>query len=66
MVDTNALKKKLSALKAEHRKLDETIDELLEFGPYNQLEVQRLKRRKLALKDEIIQIDNQLLPDIIA
>jgi len=66
MVDTNALKKKLSALKAEHRQLDETIDELLEFGPYNQLEVQRLKRRKLALKDEIIQIDNQLLPDIIA
>ncbi|MEE8351454.1 MAG: DUF465 domain-containing protein [Rhodospirillales bacterium] len=66
MVDTNALKKKLSALKAEHRQLDETITELLEFGPYNQLEVQRLKRRKLALKDEIIQIDNQLLPDIIA
>ena len=66
MDDTEALKKKLSALRAEHRRLDEEIAELMEFGPYNQLQIQRLKRRKLALKDEIILIENQLLPDIIA
>jgi len=66
MDDTNALKQKLSALKVEHRQLDEKIAGLMDFGPYNQLEVQRLKRRKLALKDEIIRIDNRLLPDIIA
>ena len=66
MDDTKTLKKKLSTLKAEHRQLDEEIAELVEFGPYDQLKIQRLKRRKLALKDEIIQIEDQLLPDIIA
>jgi len=66
MDDTNALNKRLSALKAEHRQLDEKIAGLMDFGPYPQLEVQRLKRRKLALKDEIIRIDDRLLPDIIA
>lgn len=66
MDDTEALKKKLSTLMAEHRQMDEEIAELIEFGPFDQLAVQRLKRRKLALKDEIIQIKNRLLPDIIA
>lgn len=66
MDDTNALKKELSALKAEHRQLDEKIAKLMDFWSYNQLEVQRLKRRKLALKDGITRIQDRLLPDIIA
>jgi hypothetical protein len=66
MTDIEALKKKLSDLKTEHRQLDEEISNLMEARPGDQLEIQRLKKRKLALKDEIIQVKNRLLPDIIA
>lgn len=63
---TKALRKKLSELKAEHRQLDDEIAGLSEDRPFDQLEIQRLKKRKLALKDEILQVENRLLPDIIA
>ena len=66
MDETEALRKKLSDLKAEHRQLDHEISCLLESGNVDQLEIQRLKKRKLSLKDEILQVKNQLLPDIIA
>jgi hypothetical protein len=66
MTDIEALKKKLEDLKKEHRNLDEEITGLMEARPVDQLEIQRLKKRKLALKDEIIQVENRLLPDIIA
>ncbi len=66
MNDTEALKKKLEDLKKKHRQLDGKISSLMETRPLDQLEIQRLKKRKLALKDEIIQVKNQLLPDIIA
>ncbi len=66
MTDIEALKKKLENLKKEHRNLDEEITGLMEAWPVDQLEIQRLKKRKLALKDEIIQVENRLLPDIIA
>lgn len=66
MNDIEALQKKLSDLKTKHRKLDDEISNLLGTPPVDQLEIQRLKKRKLALKDEIIQVENQLLPDIIA
>ncbi len=66
MNDTKALKKKLEDLKKKHRQLDGKISSLLETRPIDQLEIQRLKKRKLALKDEIIQVENRLLPDIIA
>ncbi len=66
MTDIEALKKKLEDLKKEHRNLDEEITGLMEAWPVDQLEIQRLKKRKLALKDEIIQVENRLLPDIIA
>lgn len=51
---------------AEHRDLDEVIIRLTEDGAYNQVQVQRLKKRKLILKDEITELENRLLPDIIA
>ncbi len=66
MDETEALRNKLSDLKAEHRQLDDEISGLLESVNVDQLEIQRLKKRKLSLKDEILQVENQLLPDIIA
>ena len=66
MDESEPLRKKLSALKAEHRQLDDEISGLLGSGNVDQLEIKRLKKRKLSLKDEILQVENQLLPDIIA
>ena len=66
MNDKDDLIKKLSDLTSLHRHLDDEISERLKTPPFDQLEIQRLKKRKLALKDEIIGIKNQLLPDIIA
>lgn len=56
----------LARLKAEHRGLDEAIDALLTSRKSDYLELQRLKKRKLAIKDRIICLQNRLLPDIIA
>lgn len=50
----------------EHRDLDDVIARILESSPFDQLQIQRLKKRKLGLKDEIIKLENLLLPDIIA
>jgi hypothetical protein len=66
MDDTETLKRKLAELQSEHRDLDDVIAHLVENAPFDQLQVQRLKKRKLALKDEINRVENQLLPDIIA
>jgi len=65
-LDVEALKVKLTALKSEHRDLDEVIARLAERAPFDQLQLQRLKKRKLLLKDQISQIESELLPDIIA
>jgi len=65
-LDTEALKAKLAALKIEHRELDDVITRLAERAPVDQLELQRLKKRKLLLKDQITKIESELLPDIIA
>lgn len=61
-----ALKIELATISTEHRKLDSEIRHMTEAGDYDQLEIQRLKRKKLLLKDEIIVIEGKLLPDIIA
>ena len=66
MNDIKALRKKLLELKVEYRQLDDEIAGLSEDRPFNQLGIQRLKKRKLALKDEILQVETRLLPDIIA
>ena len=65
-LDIEALKAKLAALKNEHRDLDEVIARLAARAPINQLELRRLKKRKLLLKDQITKIESELLPDIIA
>jgi hypothetical protein len=65
-LDGEATKAKLEALKSEHRDLDEVIDRLIEKAPFDQLQLQRLKKRKLGLKDQIARLESQLIPDIIA
>jgi hypothetical protein len=66
MDDLAELKRQLEELRTEHRDLDDVIRRLSEGGPFDQLQMQRLKKRKLVLKDQIAQIESKLLPDIIA
>jgi len=64
--DLEDARHRLAALKSEHRELDETIARAVSEPPFDQIRLQRLKKRKLALKDEIAGIENMLIPDIIA
>ena len=60
------LAQRLDALRLEHRDLDDAINALL-INPYvDQLQMQRLKRRKLQLKDAISRIESELIPDLNA
>lgn len=65
-LDVEALKAKLAALKTEHRDLDDVIARLAVDRPFDQLQLQRLKKRKLLLRDQISKLESELLPDIIA
>ncbi len=56
----------LHQLESEHRDLDDVIERLGDDKPFDQLKLQRLKKRKLALKDDIAKLRSQTLPDIIA
>ena len=60
------LKAKLQVLYLEHRDLDDAIAALMKDGMFDQLQIQRLKRKKLKLKDQITHIQSLLIPDIIA
>ena len=60
------LKIQLAVFKSEHRDLDDAIGALVEKGTADQLTLQRLKKRKLALKDKISRLEDRLTPDIIA
>ncbi|PPR14632.1 MAG: hypothetical protein CFH42_00391 [Alphaproteobacteria bacterium MarineAlpha12_Bin1] len=71
MTTENPLSKKeilqrLRELKSEHRDLDDVILQITEQVPFDQIQIQRLKKRKLILKDEISRLEDTLLPDIIA
>jgi len=66
MPDIEKLQEQLAGLKTEHRDLDDVIQHLTERGPYDPLQIQRLKKRKLVLKDQIARLESKLLPDIIA
>ena len=56
----------LHQLESEHRDLDDVIERLGDDKPFDQLKLQRLKKRKLVLKDEIAKLRSRILPDIIA
>ena len=65
-VTEDEMRKRLTALKVEHRDLDAAIDALSGAGITDQLQIARLKKRKLRLKDQISMIEDHLIPDIIA
>ncbi len=60
------IKAKLTELETEHRDLDVAIESLVSQPGFDQIRVQRMKKRKLAVRDEMSVLQNQLLPDIIA
>ncbi len=64
--DESELRAQLAQLRQEHRDLDAAIEALHNSPGSDLLQVQRLKKRKLHLRDRIIQIEDQLTPDIIA
>jgi hypothetical protein len=65
-VTEEEMRKRLELLKVEHRDLDAAIDALRSAGISDQLQLARLKKRKLKLKDQISMIEDYLIPDIIA
>lgn len=66
MIDEEELREKLAELKSEHHDLDDVIERLAAHQPVDLLQIQRLKKRKLLLKDMIAKLESDLLPDIIA
>jgi len=64
--EEQGLRTTLAALIEEHRDLDAAITAMTEQGGRDQLQLTRLKKRKLQLKDQIARIEDQLLPNIIA
>lgn len=66
MEDQQALRRRLSELESEHRDLDDIIARIAETAPFDQLQIQRFKKRKLLLKDQIAYVKSKLVPDIIA
>jgi hypothetical protein len=65
-VNEEELRKRLDLLRTEHRDLDAAIDALTGAGSTDQLQIARLKKRKLKLKDQIAMVEDYLIPDIIA
>jgi hypothetical protein len=57
---------RLDTLRAAHRALDQRILQLIEQGAVDEVELQRLKKQKLALKDRIAHLESDRIPDIIA
>ncbi|MFD1341696.1 YdcH family protein [Litorisediminicola beolgyonensis] len=66
MKTDEVLRVELEVFRREHRDLDEAIRALQATGTFDQLTLQRLKKKKLQLKDRISLIEDRLLPDIIA
>ncbi len=60
------LRTRLGVLRQEHRDLDDAIHALQESARSDALTLRRLKKQKLALKDQIVKIEDRLIPDIIA
>ena len=66
MNETDDLSKRLARIKSEHRKVDEEITLLSSSPAGDQIHLQRLKKKKLSLRDEISKIEASMVPDIIA
>jgi hypothetical protein len=66
MDDQGEIRRRLEELRIEHRDLDAVIARVAETAPFDQIQLQRLKKRKLILRDRIARLESKLLPDIIA
>ena len=66
MIQTDKLMQKLKEYEQEHRDLDQILIQLQDKHTVDFLQIQRLKKRKLVLKDKIIDLRNKIEPDIIA
>jgi len=66
LTDRDSLLRKLHELRSEHRDLDTVIARLVDQTAVDQIHLQRLKKRKLMLKDEIAWLESRLIPDDIA
>lgn len=66
MGEQERIRQQLAALRTEHRALDDEIARMVETVPSDQIQLQRLKKRKLLLKDMIVRLESRLVPDIIA
>jgi hypothetical protein len=66
MRDAETLKRRIAELQIEHRTLDRTIAALTEAAPDDELQLRRLKKRKLQIKDSIVLLQMQLTPDMPA
>lgn len=66
MAEDDPRAQRLTELRDEHRKLDTVIAGQTTNGTMDQIEIQRLKKRKLQIKDEIARLESSILPDIIA
>jgi hypothetical protein len=64
--DQETIKHRLAELETEHRDLDDVIAQITDGILFDQIQVQRLKKRKLLLKDEILRLRSRLIPDSIA
>ncbi|MBU3886970.1 MULTISPECIES: YdcH family protein [Methylosinus] len=64
--ERSSIRVEVERLRLEHRDLEDAIDALLTVGAVDQLQIQRLKKRKLLLRDRIAFLEDQLTPDIIA
>lgn len=66
LADEEEIRARLAQKQEEHRDLDMVVARLLDTPPIDELQVRRLKKRKLVLKDEIAKLEAMLIPDIIA
>ena len=64
--EQNKIKAKINELRKLHSKLDIEISKIVKVIPVDQVMLQRIKKKKLKLKDEISKLSSQILPDIIA
>jgi len=64
--ERQAILQHIERLREEHRDLDSAIEALTLSGPADRLQLQRLKKRKLALRDRVSRLEDELTPDIIA
>ncbi len=66
LADDDEIRARLAQKQEEHRDLDAVVARLLETATVDELQLKRLKKRKLVLKDEIAKLEAMLIPDIIA